>query len=632
MLNKGSIFKWFLGVAALAILVALSWFILSQKSKQACSFTWQPQAKQIYQFKASYDIITDNSLIFGNVKNTKTQRNQKSHVVYTIEGILNFRILEQKKDLVFVGLQLCPVTIAFSGKAVPGLKKLYQTYFLVAFSRNGRPAHFYFPDSLAKEDQISLAGIVSGIQTILPPRPQKKWDYSEKDASGEYQAHYTMLKDNKIHKQKMRYLSVNTRKMASANGIELTARIVESGFQIFLSPEVSWVDKISGSEVIKFQSGNATLITARSNLELTLLPFHADPSLAIWKENRPLEKILTAFAKPAKRPPVSFWKEQRKERQLERFKGVNIMALTDKVIQAKGQPGIIDAINSLRDYLKTFPEEAEKIPDILLSADMSSSAAAGIINSLELAGNLEAQEALIDIMQNGRQTQINRVRAIVAAGGLQMPEEETINSLMQQADLGRSKNADDATVERSDTALLTLGILSDTLSKAGDSGRAEDINLKLTDYLQHAINAEDKIICLKAMGNLSNDGLLPVIEPYLLAKDPEVRLAAADSLRNLSDDHSLNLLLERLEQEPVARVRGKVFETIEDRGKGNKAAIGRVIQDLPNENDPDLRNKMVVFLGKNKKAFPGITETLKEQLASEKSPKVIKSIYKALYE
>jgi len=134
-------------------------------------------------------------------------------------------------------------------------------------------------------------------------------------------------------------------------------------------------------------------------------------------------------------------------------------------------------------------------------------------------------------------------------------------------------------------------------------------------------------MCLKALGNTSNPDIISAIEPYLTSESAAERAASAGSLRNFSDEHTLELLVDSMEDDPESAVRKVAINALADRG--GIGIVEPVCRHLPNEPDEYLRRMMVRVLGKNK--TPEVVDTLKKQLEVETASEVAKEIYRVLY-
>lgn len=134
----------------------------------------------------------------------------------------------------------------------------------------------------------------------------------------------------------------------------------------------------------------------------------------------------------------------------------------------------------LSAYINTihiFIRKGIGIPALFLKNEINSGAVASIINALELSGTPEAQKALISIIRGNHQLPLDRIRAIVALGGIQNPTTNTLNTLWNQV----GKRATPLSIEMSNTAALALRNISKAL-KVKNPTLSMKINSRLAEY------------------------------------------------------------------------------------------------------------------------------------------------------
>lgn len=617
---------------------------------------WQTDARQMYDYDMETDILLDPSVLTGN-------SGQKTKVRVSVKGILNFRIFDDPvkssdssekiqgaEKSVYAGFQFSPAEVKLygesetEGRRMTELESLYETFFVTAFSTEGMPSLFYFPAPLDEKDKNSVSELIKIAQLSISTEESSqerddkgtvRWYKDEIRSTGAFKAEYAVHQAacNEIIKKNISCLAVRATDILNnaAKDIKLTGHIVDSEFRGTTAPNVSWLKTFSGSETFEIRVGNDVWSESKGTIRLSLRAYEPNPELAIWKENRPIKDILLSFADPEKKSKApGAWEQERVKGLSEQFKDVSasqlMQKLKDAVSAGANQSDLAVLTHTLKDFFEIYPEKALSVPGLLKDMNLSDQAAGSVLLALQLAGHSQAQTALKAVFEDEGQTADNRLRAIVASGGIQKPEKELIGSLFGMAETREGKTDDG--LERSDTAFLALGILSDTLSKSEKPSDSQAVNERIINYLQNSQDEREHIICLKALDNTANPEVISVVEPYLLSDSVMERSAAVSALRNFSDAHSLELLSDALENDPEDVVRGSAVDALAERGGID--AVEQIRTRLPNEPEENLRRNMIRFLGKNK--TPAVVETLKKQLEAETSRDIAKDIFRALYE
>ncbi len=613
-------------------------------------FVWFIGDRQMYDYKFETDITIDPSVL---TKEREFQQ-EKAEASLTVQGTLNFRVFEREEDkrgLVYLGFQLSPVQVTAyekslsQSKRIPELEELYQTFFVATYEKEGVPVTFYFPKQLDEQDKLSLSEIVKILQVTVSSEGKEqirqgewiKWREEEIHATGEFEAEYSVHKDDchLIKKRNVRCLSIRPieDQRDHSQEILLTGHIIRSAFKGRTSPDMSWLKAFSGSETLEVRVRRKDVFSrSQAQVSLERRHFEPDPDLDIWTESRSLKEILKSFGKNReKTDTLGSWESIRIQRLREQMEMLSlpqiITSIKDAAASGMSQSGMAILAHRLRDFLEISPEEARLIPDIFKYPDLAEDAIGCILIALELNGHPESQSALRNVFEDGDQAADTRGRAIVAAGGIQKPEKELIESLFNLTEIKREAT-DGEELERADTALLSLGILAGALLEGENAFESQNIVERIANYLQKSENERERVMCLKALGNSSNPETIPIIESYLTSKSSIEQVASASALRNFSDEHTLHLLSDALEQSSVSDVRKAAIKSLTTRG--GSEVIEYMRKGLPSEPENSLRRMMIRFLGKNR--TPEVIKALEDQLERETSREVIKDIYRALYE
>lgn len=591
----------------------------STLSMSVPQFYWQAGTGQVYDYRLHSQIQTNTHFL------SKATDTHWQHIDSVLSGQLNVRFFTQQDNSIFIGFQLSPVNFSIAGQRVKTLEtKVYQTFFLALFDLHGRPIQFYFPKRLHQADQKLLADMIRELQIITPAvMLLKQWTNAEQNGTGDYEAQY-QWQNGQVLKQKVNYTHVTTSEQST--DLALTAKVLHSDFKATLERKTPWLYALSGNEKLLVSSQHNPISKAEHQWTLTLSDASINPDLDIWQAVNNPKQITLAFAK-GKAPIISSWEALHHQQLREKFANVPLETLTNTLLQANLEKQAIDKmiplLTDLEDYLRVYPQASAEIAQLLQQPDISQRSTGMLINSLEVVGHPQAQQALVEIISNPAIENPHVVRqAISAIGGVKVPEPLLIDNLWQMVEKA---------TPQANTALLALGSVNYNLSQAGNQTLATQVQQDLIDYLHNKTEHPQKQqVALLALANTKNPYLLTVIEPYLNATQPSVRAAANTALVNYDDASSLHYLLTSMTQDDVVTVREAALKTL-TRREDKQQAVEPLRQYLPQEGDANLRKKMIRFLGQHKIENPEIVNTLEQQLTKETSREMIQAVYKALY-
>ena len=592
------------------------------------SLQWQPGDRQTYQYLLQAKIKTN----IGLAATTASWQT----VDLKIKGTLNMRVFKPVIQGQFIGFQLSPAEITFSGQSVPQFEALFQTFFVVIFSPEGKPLHFHFPANISSNDQALVAEIINAVQTIVPSQNKKQWESEEKHNTGHYRASYTVSDQGKINKQKLLYTNItlkNNNLHQTSNIPNLHAKIKKSQFKIDLAQKKSWLKQFNGHEEVEVYADSTIVSTNSYFINFMLSKTSSNPNLAIWQAPNDPNAVLAIFAKQqgiSKDVLANLEKESLKRK----FAHTNVKELTDNIILAtlnNESPGQMAAhFIQLAEYLRAYPEHARHILRQLQANNVPLKASATLISALQTAGTAEAQYVLADMISGAEIVNPAYVfQGVITTTMVSQPLPELVDSLWTQLENAEIDGM-------SDLSLLVLGASSSNLQKIGESERATEIDQRLFDYLQENTDNEnsnatfDEETVLRSLGNTGRTDLLSAVEPFFKTENPEIRAVAYKTLRHASDAQSREKLVTALSEDKELKVRTAVLETMVKRPDNNKS-VEAVRQHIVNEPNDGLRTEMLRFMGTNKTNNPEVVTTLQQQLEIETSRHMKKEVYRALF-
>lgn len=271
---------------------------------------------------------------------------------------------------------------------------------------------------------------------------------------------------------------------------------------------------------------------------------------------------------------------------------------------------------ALHDLLAKAPELAEEIPGLLRAGKVGPDASAHLIYALEDIGTPETQTALASIHADPAQRHVDRLRAAISLGSVTAPTSSSLASLRAAVE----RRSDPDSVDLANTSLLALGSAGHWLAA---SGSAEYVGVR--DELLHRMrttpHGTERVMVLKALGNLGDRALAGEISNHLVDGSAPVRASAAETLGRLGDEGQREVLVALLPNEPHGAVRAHMVEAL--RGMpADRAALGLVHVMIQSEEHTHSRAQMVRYLVEHLRDYRDSIETLRQMVSSDPSNEV----------
>jgi HEAT repeat protein len=618
---------------------------VSEPENRFPAYAWREGDRRMYQIHLESAVTLSTG--FGTGEEVLGQK----RTISRLDGTLNLRVLHKEENTIYCGIQLSPAALSFDGGRFPKLDEQFSTFFLALFVADGTPFQFFFPAKVPEEDQAAISELIRAVQVQISPEDklgdQKLWEREEEHSMGRYRARYSVLPGGQIRKEKQSYQEIFAKSLRLSAGLNmqpLRGELQQSAHEAVVNSG-SWIDKYHFSELIEIREGNRLWAEIKSSGHLQAIAFQPDMKLRIWNEKAGIKDIIREFTSKEQFMGPGVYAQLQQESAEKRWAHVpvNEMFLQGKHLSEQEdieQTSLIEYVHNLQEYLETFPHKALEIPELIKEHDLSIRASAMILQALELAGHTQAQEALRNIMYDEGISHEIRVQSIVAAGGLQTPENfmvEAMWGLVDQAKAASSGADADGEVteptpelaEIRSTALLALGIMSSQLQEQGELLRAGEVNDRIRQELtEYEADAKEVVPVLLALDNAKFLEGVPV-EVYLKADNPNVRLAALNSVVHDTSETADRLVLETFKEDADSKVREEAFKALSKRE--TPELMTAVTERLPLEQDKAVRLKMVNWLGEQKFNDPQALVVLEKQIKVEKSRELVKEIYRAVY-
>ncbi|KPA12527.1 conserved hypothetical protein, secreted [Candidatus Magnetomorum sp. HK-1] len=592
---------------------------------------WHAGARQMYQLTIVKTDKTYPGALEGQANDNDGDNPYALKMNMEISGILNIRIFAQLNDLdsddseiIYMGCQMSPVKVTVGDDSESmirdaSLEVLFQNFFLVAMQPDGLPESFYFPSYLDIQSRMSLSEIIFGIQTFVPLSDNhfqpKKWRSEERHAFGMFKVEYMLEPHNcnSLIKQNVRCTALKDldRTMLKADQVQFRGILELSNHHITVSEKgASWIEAYTGEEILAiYASQHAVWYRRHTKIIMNLDTRQPNGDLFIWKTNTPVSQLIDKFVS-LNESNQSKQKPMKKLTASERIPLAAQLELLQKDISSNVDQEIISQrIQLLKKYLTQFPEEISFIPHLIKNLNIQDSVAEQIILTLEMIGNEEAQNAMSEIYLDYNQAPDIRQKAIISAGGLSEPSMTTIDRLFQLISQEQSKT--DTDINHSDAAILSIGLLTQTLYLQKDNESAKNVFKRLTSLLQAFSDERHVIVCLKAIGNTKIPDGASTLIPYLNSESHLARKTAVIALGNLDVAAKNEDETQGIEADPEINTEKEISSS-----KSITSNVSmRLIEHLNKESQADIRQDIIEAIIKRKE--PEVMDTLDNILHDE---------------
>ena len=349
----------------------------------------------------------------------------------------------------------------------------------------------------------------------------------------------------------------------------------------------------------------------------------------IWKDNFNFEEVKFQMTKE-KKNPLSIWEEAEQKRLEKEYQGENFQSLYSKLFKNPNQFTDLANMEKMKAYLKHFPEEALKIPDLLIKGKISGNHIIEVIHLLATTGHKESQSALVSILSNKEQTAHARMQALAGFQEVRNPSEDSANALWRIYEFRKTEQDRDY----SNTAVLALGTVALHTKQQEIAGK-DSLPVKIKSRILSELSQSNKdpiklAVLLDATGNTGDSSLFPKIKEYAKSEDKVARASLYSALGNFKDKDSLDFLKNNVTKEESPEGRIKIMQSLLHR-KGDKD-VAKTIQDsVQIESDVNARQYMLQYLIQNKNDVTDYKKTLEKLLETETNESNRELIYTGIH-
>lgn len=270
-----------------------------------------------------------------------------------------------------------------------------------------------------------------------------------------------------------------------------------------------------------------------------------------------------------------------------------------------------DLYLKLKAWVYLHPDEIQRLVDRLKGLSEGDPALKMAIRALAAAGQPEAQNALVDLLDQ-RQADVSLARKIITTLGL-LPEP----TLKAQQSLERLSQApEDSAVRRN--SRLALGMMGQRLGQSQNPEarkRAEQIEAQALENLRRAVGLAATTEALAVLGNC---GLSRIedLDPWLKHPDPAIRGQAFFALRFARPVGTGDYLVSHYPIEASAEVRRQILQAMSLRTRDDTwfQAVQKLLgHSLADEDKITLAKSLIGTVRKHREASLKILEQLLEQ-------------------
>lgn len=551
----------------------------------------------------------------------KTDQNWNEST-HHVTGMLHARVFSRTPDRVEVGFQLSDVTVTFSGQSMSHLATLYTNPLIITMTCDGRFLSFEFPNALSTTERSMLEALYRPMEMVLtnkPTSPDTTWEAEQSDGTGQYRAKYAFA-SNEIIKEVQEYRLVHT----NQGGTFSNVKVLHSKTRFLPSRKHVWVDHMSLDDgLVFYQKANTPSLSVRIQSTLQACPLVENPALDIWDAHTNQDILRSHWQRQVMREEAPWIADARHQRR----KAFEAQGGVDRLTVPHPENEMVspEQLKELSEYLKSAPDQCAGLAQKLNNTPAGNVSDMLLIHALELAGHAEAQKELLAMAQNAELSQMNRMRAIVALGGITRAEPQTIDALWEFWD--RRANSDEDTLELGQTALLSLGIIANAMPNTNQAaGIISKISTELPEGLSYFDNMETTALLMQAAGNAASETLAPTLYDYLASDMPTYRSIAAEALLKYDDTVSQKALTSALSKETVTDIRQVMANTLAKQ-TSTPEILTEVAAYLPTEENAGIRAALCAMIGRNVKSTPEAEALLRSYIKKETDTSVLKVIY-----
>ena len=492
-------------------------------------------------------------------------------VQQVVRGELAVQTLIVATDAVVLGLRLDPLEVRTNDQRSADDERLLGTPFRLRLRPDGAMLGAEFPAGVPATHAALLEELVRTFQVTVQATSQ--WTSRETHATGRYRADYERNGAERLRRSKRGY---------EAGPADDPTRAIEvhgSTAEVTFGPDADWLAGMRIDETLATRDISGLAFRTHTRAELQLLPARAMQAAVAdhfdFVASTPLPSgAAEAIARQASVTPDEL--------------AAAIAAMLGELDRAS--EGRTTWVHRLRDLLRADDRAAALLLAALRAGTFADRTRADVFLALELGGTDVAQQALAEVAAANAWTTVDRLRAVIALGGIERPSAATLDALWQA-----TQRRQDATgQELADTALLALGALGSSLPRDATYTNLCD-GLRAIAY--GGADVGERSCALAAIANTGDAALATDVQPLLDAAEPAVRRAAAKAYGTLVPAAAATEFAARLGRERASPVRAAMAASLRNLPSPEPAVLAAVRTQLLQEVDANARLDLARCLG-----------------------------------
>lgn len=544
-------------------------------------------------------------LLFKSSMYMEAAASSSSTIGVQLHALLDTLTLDTGLDEAMVGMRLSAVELKINDTVDSETNRALSAPFRVRFASDGMPVAFEFPADVSSQNRKMLENLVQTFQISIDGADM--WVAQESNGNGSYEAVYKRSGPLQLDKSKRKFSAPPASMLAGAS--------ITSTEQLRLDPAYDWINvmkvdeelKTTGSAGPKMTISNHATLEVQPGVQLTLTP-------DLWRFAAAAAADNTAAGITHPVPDISA-EEARKQ----------IQSTIPELDTAK--QGRMVLVHRLRDLLRVDESLPAVLLEILQTQQLSDRTRADLYLVFEQAGTDSAQAALVSVFtDNSRWSSRDAMRAIVAMGGIDEPNQDSIAALWNTA-LNTESDSDNQRI--ASAATFALGSLGNTM-KVSSNPEYDSLRTSLLNNALSGANDKQRSDYVLALGNTQDSTLAYEIVNLLDDDAPSIRRATAQSLGMLGVDQVADTLVSSYQQEDNSQVRSAITESLQSWTEPSDSAMALFRQTVRTEADESTRYNIAVLLGENLDKFPQNETVLREIIRNEPSKRIRQKVAEAL--
>ena len=476
-----------------------------------------------------------------------------------------------------------------------------------------------------------VKNILGLVQVVLPPQGGQpivpRYVIEEEDSTGLATTNYEVNADaglvnmvqliktkNEIYKT----ATTNTQQGASQG----SAQRASGGMQLSLQPRSRFliefnvaermVSSLEGQEDVRVSASGKNVAHTLTNVNFNLVSAQLADAQRLSELQTNAKKAFASVSVAGLSSVQSSTPEELKNVQVQLLGNETVDSLWAQMGALEGREEgtgararkIEELATKVKAMLQLRPQDAAALAQKMQNLDPQSEAMRMLVGALAEGGSLQAQDALLDVLEGRASSPQVALLVLPMLGNLNTPTPRTQDVLI---DLSRSPDRNIAT-----TAQLALGAVAQAVASQ-DPARADSIAQTFQKKLEAAKsegNSDSVKDALAALGNTGSASAFSAVAKFVDNANSDVRTEAVMALRHMKSAEAEGLLLKTLQNDSDVNVRVEAARALgyHELTPQSFAAQREV---LLNSTDARVRQVLLAELWRARDAYPEVIELVR---------------------